>query len=118
MKWTIVFVSLAANVVMFAALLWGATNNWLFFNRATPFDAAAIGLGAATLVLAATGVIVALLTYIGFKNIRQRAVKEARKVAQVEAREVAEAVASRVAISTAPSPTTPSDADALAKLLE
>lgn len=78
-------------------------------------DAATIALLAATLVVIAVGIGVAVLTLIGYREIKAGAIAAATVAATLKAADVAESVATRIARETPPIETTDEDAAGIAQ---
>lgn len=80
-------------------------------------DIATIVLGAASLIVTAVGVIIAVVALIGYKQIQRAAVKAAEQQATKTAETVASAVAARVARETPPAETSVQEATEIVQSL-
>jgi hypothetical protein len=109
----VVAVLIATNIVTFVAMLSGDGHGILHVGELKSFDIASIALMAATLVVAGVGVAVALVTFVGYAEIRRSSIEAAEKAATKAAADVAEAVATRIARET---PATETDADEAAAI--
>ena len=115
MPTVVVAVSLLANIGFFGLFVWLHTRGWVSMADLKPFDVATIALLAATLVVAVVGVIIAMVTFVGFRDIKKASVKAAEIEARKVATSVAETVATRTAFATPQSETGPDDANQIAE---
>jgi hypothetical protein len=78
-------------------------------------DLATIGLMAATLVLTGVGVVIAIITLLGYREIKASSIRAARETASRVANDVATSVATRIALETRPTETTAEEAAGIAQ---
>jgi len=110
---------ICTNLLTVTAAIWGASHGYLTFDKGT--DIAAIALMAATLVVAAVGVIVAIVTFLGYKDIKEASVKAASEYAETAMKKIiekAEAIAARTARETPKTETSPEDAEGISRAEE
>jgi hypothetical protein len=100
-----------SNVVTFAVLITFYSQGRLAIGDMKSLDIATIALTSATLVVAVVGAVVAVVTFVGYREIRAGAARIATKVATKVAADVAQAVATRTAIDAIPSDTPADEAE-------
>lgn len=111
-------VCLCLNVVLLVALISGEGHGILGMPLDKTIDFASIALLAATLAVIVIGIAVALVTFVGYAEIRRSAIRAAKDAATRVATDVATSVATRVARDTPPADTGTTEADAIAKAVD
>ncbi len=106
---------LCLNIVTFVLLFSGAGHGFLVLGDLKSIDLASIALMAATLVVAGVGVVVGLITFVGYTEIKRSAIRAATERATKVSTDVATAVATRIARGTRPTETDATDAEAIAQ---
>ena len=104
------------NILFFAVLVSAHEHGVLGFTDLKSVDLATIALLSSTLVLIAVGIGVAVLTLIGYREIRASAIAAATAAATLKAgRTSPDSVATRIARETRPTETTDDEAARIAQ---
>lgn len=91
--------SFLANLVILTVILYLQERDKVivFSNDGTPFDLAAVLLTGSAVIVTVVGVGVAILAFLGYRNIKQAAVRSAKKAAVPVAKQAADTVSREVA---------------------
>jgi UDP-N-acetylmuramyl pentapeptide phosphotransferase/UDP-N-acetylglucosamine-1-phosphate transferase len=114
--WLFCAILMYVNILIFVVLVSAHGHGVLgVTDDLKSLDVASIALLAATLAVIGVGVAVALITFIGYNDIKASAINAARDAALKLVKEVAPSVAARTALETQPTQTTEEDAARIAQ---